>query len=409
MDVADTGPTRAPGGIAAYKQVLAQPGITRLFVTANLARLPVAFHALTITLLMKRVAGSYTAAGLSLAGAFAIMTITSAPIGRLVDRFGQTRVLIPIAMWSCTAFAALAVTAWLDAPIWVLSVFVILSAVFPPISACQRTVLADVFDGPQRQTVFALESILQESIWTIGPLCGTLALVFGGPIAMVWTIVVLQLIGSISFAVSPLSRAKGPNLHARTGTVLRHPGIVTLVLLAGLSAASFGQFEITLAAFTTHLGNGNLAGVVMAMWAVGSATGGFIAGAVHSAASYSRRLSLLSLGCGVGFVPASFSPTIWVLAPMALVAGLGIAPLLATIYEAIGHIAPAGSETEAFSWLNVAFPIGFAVAAPIGGFLADGPGPRAAAAASGIAIALGSVLVTRRARTLDEPVTVAIT
>lgn len=350
---------------------------------------------------MRQVAGSYSAAGLALAGAFAVMTVTAAPIGRLVDRLGQSRVIVPTALLSSAGLSALALAAWLDAPVWLVTALVIVSAVFPPISACQRAVLADLFDGSRRQTVFALESILQESIWTIGPLVGTLALVLGGPIAMIWTIVILQLVGSISFALSPLSRDKGPSVHPRSGTVLRHSGIVTVLVLAGLAAISFSQFEITLVAFTAHLGNAKLAGVAMALWAIGSAIGGFTAGTIHSSAPIATRLTVLAGLCGFGFLPATFSPNVWVLSAAALIAGLAIAPLLATIYESIGQIATPGTETEAFSWLNVAFPIGFSIAAPIAGFLADGPGPRVGAATSGIAVLLGAALVNRRAATLS--------
>ena len=362
-----------------------------------------AFHGLAITLLMKEVAGSYSAAGLALAGAFAIMTVTAAPTGRLVDRLGQTRVIVPITLISCAGLAALALAAWEGAPTWVLTVLIMVSAVFPPISACQRTVLADTFDGSQRQTVFALESILQETIWTAGPLVGTLALVVGGPIAMVWAMVILQLVGALSFALSPLSRAKGPSTHPRSGTVLRHPGIVTVLVLAGLAAISFSQFEITLVAFTAHLGSANFAGVAMALWAIGSAVGGFTAGTIHSTAPIATRLTVLAALCGIGFLPASFSPNVWTLAAASFIAGLAIAPLLATIYESIGQIAAPGTETETFSWLNVAFPIGFSISAPIAGFLADGPGPRVGAATSGIAVLLGAVLVNQRSSTLLTP------
>ncbi|HRC08836.1 MAG TPA: hypothetical protein PLV41_11555, partial [Miltoncostaeales bacterium] len=149
-----------------------------------------------------------------------------------------------------------------------------------------------------------------------------------------------------------------------------------------------------------HLGNANFAGVAMALWAIGSAIGGFTAGTIHSTAPLATRLTVLAALCGVGFMPAAFSPNIWTLSAAALVAGLAIAPLLATIYESIGQIATPGTETEAFSWLNVAFPIGFSIAAPIAGFLADGPGPRVGAATSGIAVLLGAALISRRASTL---------
>ena len=85
---------------------------------------------------------------------------------------------------------------------------------------------------------------------------------------------------------------------------------------------------------------------------------------------------------------------------MAAIAGLAIAPLLSLLYTLIGQLAPAGMVTEAFSWLSVAFPIGFGIGAAISGSVADGPGARAALAIACVGVGLGSLALARWRRAL---------
>jgi hypothetical protein len=67
---------------------------------------------------------------------------------------------------------------------------------------------------------------------------------------------------------------------------------------------------------------------------------------------------------------------------LVVLAGLPIAPLIATRNELAGVVAVPGSETEAFTWPLTALVGGVAVGAAAAGALADGPGWRAAVLAA---------------------------
>ncbi len=392
-------PTRRP--FRTYLDLLRSPGITRLFLTSNFARLPLGFQSLALVLLLREATGSYTAAGLAVSASFVVMTLTSAPMGRLVDRIGITRVVIPAAAWSAAAMAALAIAGRQGAPTPVLVALAALQGVMPPISSCQRTILSGRFAGDGRRAAFALESILQEVIWTVGPLIGTLALLVGGPPAMLVTGAVLLGAGSVLFAVSPLARSwRSAEVAHHAGGVLAQPGLRTMLMLGVLAGMSFSQFEVAVPAFAAEHQATKAAGVVLAVWAIGSAVGGILYGMRISHAPAHRRLSITALVCAVGFLPAAAAPNVWTLAPLALFAGLGIAPMLSVIYDHTGLLAPDGMMAEAFAWLGVTFPAGFALGAPIAGRLADGPGARIAIATSGIAIALAAAMVHLRRGTL---------
>ena len=72
-----------------------------------------------------------------------------------------------------------------------------------------------------------------------------------------------------------------------------------------------------------------------------------------------------------------------------VLAGLGIAPAIACLYLLVDRLAPAGTVTEAFTWVTTAFATGFAVGNALGGSLVHGVGTDRAflVAAAGVAAA----------------------
>ncbi len=386
----------------AYRPVLTVPGMARSFVTANLARLPNGFHPLAVLLLIRDTSGSYTVAGAAVAATFGVMMLAAAPIGRVVDRRGQTRVLLITAAWAAAAMLGLAIGAVSDAPTAALIALAAMTGVMPPVSSCQRAIVSDHFtDDATRRSAFALESILQETIWIGGPLIGTVALIAAGPAAMLVLAAAIVAVGTALFAAGPLSRSWRPHPdRTDSGSALAHPGIRTMIGLAFLVAVSFGIFEVAIPAFSEEHNAKRAAGVLIALWASGSLVGGLFYGLRHRPASARRRLALTAGACALGFLPATLAPNVWLLGALVIVAGLAIAPLLSVIYGTTGDVAPTGTVTEAFSWLNVAFPAGFTVGAPIAGAIADGPGAATAMAAAVAPMVCGLVWLATRGGTL---------
>jgi predicted MFS family arabinose efflux permease len=72
-----------------------------------------------------------------------------------------------------------------------------------------------------------------------------------------------------------------------------------------------------------------------------------------------------------------------------ILAGLGIAPAIACLYLLVDRLAPAGTVTEAFTWVTTAFATGFAAGNALGGSLVHGVGTDRAflVAAGGVAAA----------------------
>ena len=85
------------------------PGVHRLFVTSILARLPLAMLSIGLLVHAQHLTGSFAAAGV-VTGVYAIALGVGGPLlGRLVDRRGQTSVLLASATVASALLVVIAV------------------------------------------------------------------------------------------------------------------------------------------------------------------------------------------------------------------------------------------------------------------------------------------------------------
>ena len=92
---------------ARYARVLRTPHVLPLMASALVARLPIGIDSLAIVLFLRDRTGSYATAGV-VSAAFALGSGAGAPLsGRLIDRFGQRGVLVPLALVHTGALATL--------------------------------------------------------------------------------------------------------------------------------------------------------------------------------------------------------------------------------------------------------------------------------------------------------------
>src|ERR1700744_2119032 len=100
-------PPRLRGMIARYRAVLATPGSLRLYVTGVFARLPQGMSGFATLLLVREATHSYALAGFAV-GIQAVAIALVGPLqGRLVDRHGRGRVLLPWAVGPTALVVAL--------------------------------------------------------------------------------------------------------------------------------------------------------------------------------------------------------------------------------------------------------------------------------------------------------------
>jgi MFS family permease len=394
------------GAGARYARILRTPHVVRLMAAALVARLPIGIDSLAIVLFLRQQTGSYAAAGI-VSAAFALGGGAGAPVlGRLIDRFGQGRVLVPLSLGHAAGLGALVALTLLGAPVAVLVVAALVAGfAIPPISATLRPLWTPLLEREPGllPTAYALDSVLIEFVFVFGPLLTALATALLSPAAALGLSAALIVAGTLAFASSPPSRAWRPDPagggHGWLGA-LRSPGLQTLVLATLPLGFCFGVMEVTLPAFSEETASRAWAGVLLSVWSLGSAVGGLTygarAGALPIAATYVRLVAVLPLT----FVPLAASPSIVVMPVLCFIAGVFIAPVLAAGNQLAGDVAPAGALTEAYTWPITALVVGLAVGNAVAGALVEVADWRVSFLVGAVVAAAGGVLVFARRATL---------
>jgi len=353
-----------------YRSVLSAPGCARVFATALIGRLPQGMLSLAILLLVRSKTGSYAAAGIAV-GAFAFATAAGAPfLGRLVDRFGRRRVLAPSAIAQGVALTGLVVAAHAGAgPVVLAVVAAVAGGVLPPIAPTVRALLREVLADPAlRETAYSLESVVQELIWITGPLLVAVVVTLTSPSTAVLLGGAVCIVGTMLFVSSPLTSGPGSrtSAHGRT-PVLAIPELRLLLGPIALMGVGLGAIEVGLPSLALHAGSRPASGLLLALWSLGSMTGGLWYGSRTWRASLSTRYRTLLL-TGVGCIaPLIVARSIPAGAICAFLAGLTIAPVFSCQYALIGRSVTPGVETEAFTWVSAALISGLAAGSALGG------------------------------------------
>jgi MFS family permease len=376
-----------------------------VFAASILARLPLAMLTIGMLVHVKHVTGSFAAAGL-VSGTLAVAQGAGGPaLGRLVDRRGQTAVLLAGALVSgagLLATAALPAGAPLTA---LIALATVIGLATPPVGPCMRALLPGmVEDADAQRGAYALDSAAVELTWVSGPplvlLAGTVlstgaALVVAGAILTVSTLL---------FAATKASRAWRPEPKTGEDTTgaLRSPGVRTLVLALGSAGLLFGATEVAVTSAADALGGTAAAGPLLGLWGVGSLIGGVVVARAGGGARTGAGLAaLLAVLAGTHLALAAAAGSMIALGAVIVLAGSMIAPTCATAYAMVDAAAPAGTTTEAFAWLATAIAIGTSAGAAAAGAVADASGPAPTFVLAGAAGALGAAVTILRAGSIS--------
>lgn len=364
-----------------YREVLKEPRAMRLFGAALLGRLSFAMGPLALVLFMQAATGSFAVAGAASA-ATALASGLFAPVrGRLVDRHGQSRILPPLSLLYAAAFTGVLLVARMGTAGAVGAVLLAAAggATAPPLPASMRVLWGTLVGaGPRLQTALALDSVVEDVVYTMGPLlAGGLAAAFA-PAAAVVAVTVLAVAGTVAFISSPVSRGWSPpaaelRVSGWAGA-MSGPGIRTLVAsLAGFGAA-IGIIDITLVAAARQAGSAPLGGVLLALLSAGSVAGGLWYGRrawrLQAGQRFVRILALLAL-VSVALPLARPLPLLGI---VVVAVGLLLSPLESSAYVLAAELAPAGTMTEAASWVTTANNVTAAAGIALAGVLVGGPG-----------------------------------
>ena len=334
--------------------------------------------ALALFLLVRGSGGSYAMAGLAVSAATLGTSFGSPVLGRLIDRQGQTRVLLLSMLVQVASLLALAVLAPAGGFL-LFGLCVVYGFSNPPLAASMRAGWSTLFtDRSQLTQAFSLDSTAQEVIWIMGPLLSATIAASIDPRATLVAMAAFSAIGVTWFATSQQSRTwRSAHVGERhlLGPLTASPVRRVLATILGLAFA-WGALELAIAAYADSTDHS--AGPLLAVWAVGSVVGGLLFALRRWSQPPQRMLAILLILNLAGFFVLLLAQTPWQLALLLAVTGVVNAPVIATLYVLIESLAPRGTVTEAFTWVSTTFTVGIGAGAASAGIISDVLEPRAA-------------------------------
>ncbi|WP_233224209.1 MFS transporter [Amycolatopsis sp. BJA-103] len=394
-----------------YRELFSAKGSLAFSAAGLLARIPVPMMGIGIITMLARTRGDYGLAGLVSAAFTLSMALLGPQVSRLVDRRGQGRILMPVTGISVLAIGALLLCARFGAPDWTLFVCAVLGGFMPSMAAMVRARWSALYRGsPRLHTAFALESVVDELTFVIGPALSVALCSIVFPEAGPLLAVVLLAVGVLLFVsrreteprVLPPSGAAGSSA-IRLGAVR----VLVLTLVAG--GVIVGAVDVVSVAFAGAVGSPSAAGVVVSVYAVGSAISGLAFGTLKLTIAPPRLLLIGTAGTAASAVPLLAVDGIIGLCAVVFVAGLFFSPTMIVVMGMIEKIVPAEKLTEGMTWAITGLSIGVALGAAVSGEAVDRFGPdggfAVAVVAGGLIILIALLsypLLTRKTTTREE-------
>jgi len=387
-----------------YHAIFAPPGTKRFSAAGLVGRMPLSMLGIGVVTMISQVTGRYGLAGalsatLALAGA-----VCGPQVSRLVDRYGQRRVLRPVCAVTVASVAALLAGVRAGAPDWVYFVCAVGAGFMPSVGAMVRARWAAVHRGAPEllHTAYSFESVVDEIVFIVGPvlsigLC-TAWFAEAGPLLAVLFLATGVLLLTAQRGTEPAPHPRG---HLAGRSALREPGLWVVVAAFVGTGGVFGSIEVTTVAFADEHGHKALASLVLAAYALGSCLAGLVFGLLRPPGTHTGRF-LVGIGAmAVSMIPPLLVGNLWFLAVALFFSGITIAPTMVTAMGLVERLVPRTKLTEGITWTSTGLAAGIAAGAALAGRVIDAHGASAAftvpAAAAAVAAAV-AVSGSRRLR-----------
>jgi len=351
-----------------YRDLFRTPGFARVAVPSLIGRLPTGMLTLLFVLVVAAGTGSYGAAGLATAANSALTAATGPVLGRLADRGHAVAVLVSCGVAQALLLAGLVVALRAGAgPAVAVVLAGLAGAANPPIDPVTRAVLPRLAPTPELlRTAYALDAIAVELTYVVGPAIVGVVTALADAYAATIAAAVVTAVGALGLATAVRHTPFTPGVRRRVSP-LRSRGLLVVLLVAGLQSVAYGVMEVAVPAHAAFEGHADEAGLLVAVWSLGSIAGGlWYAGRTFRTPPW-RQYGILLLANVVGFGAILLRQNLWTLGVLLLFAGLFIAPTTTLEFTLVTDLSPPGARTEAFTWANTAVYLGFAAGSALAG------------------------------------------
>ncbi|ETK32404.1 MFS transporter [Microbispora sp. ATCC PTA-5024] len=359
--------------VGPYRGLFGAPGTKGFVVAGFIGRMPMSMLGIGVVLLVSALTGSYATAG-AVAAVVSLAYAVAAPLsGRLVDRFGQARVLVPFVFLHAASLSGLLLCAHAHEPQWTLyATGAAAGASATSLGSMVRARWSHVLQDPSRLHIaFSFESVADEVVFVSGPAFVTALTTGVNVYAGLIVAIVLTVGGTLAFAAMRSTEPPVVRERGTAGSPIAIPGVALLSAVFLAMGAVFGSVDTISVAFADEHGSKGAAGLLLASIACGSMVSGLWFGSRHWKITLrSRFVRALSL-FAAGLTPVLLVDDIRFMAVALFFAGLSISPTLITGFSLIERLVPARQLTEGMSWISTSIGFGVAIGAWAGGRLTD--------------------------------------
>jgi MFS family permease len=363
-----------------YLAVLRAPHARAAFAASLVGRLAYGIVSLSLILTLTAGGRGYGFAGLVMALFGLTVVLVSPARAWLVDRHGPRRALPPMAAGFAVLLVAIAVIpprpGVSDAAIALLAAAAGASA--PPLGVVMRTLWRALIDDRRvLQTAYSLDGVAEELLYVAGPVITGVIVVAATPAVGLLVSAGLVVAGTGLFLRSPAFRrwpspAGGPASNApdaAPGEAGAGRAILAVAFVTGAIGLCLGGLGLVIVAFSQARHDPAAVAWIEAALSAGSALGGLGYGAVAWLISAQHRLALLAAGLAVVLLPAGLSPNLLTLALLIGLAGVLVAPALATAYVLADSLASPKARNRAGNWVNSGYNAGSSTGSLLSGQL----------------------------------------
>jgi MFS family permease len=381
--------------LSQYVQLFREPDMRGTILASLVGRLPIGISGLALLLLVQAREASFIDAGLVTSAYLAGLAGIAPLVGRLIDRVGPRPVLLIAGLAYPLALFALVNALNRDAPLWLVTVLSFAAgATLPQVTTCMRTLYRRrLQDDSLLVTALSLDSVLIELVFIVGPMLVALFVATASPAVAVLFGALCAAMGAIFITRTPALRSwpiEPQQRHSLLGALQDSPFRRLLAVLLGY-AAVFGLVDIGAASYAHATGHPALAGVILGVMSIGSATGGLVYGSRPWHLPLTRQFALALIIMGASIVPLAVIANPYLLSLAASISGVTMAPPLIIQSTIVAKTMRTSQMAEAFTWVTTAMLCGVGIGFACGGAVAEVRGAGAVfMLAAGISVLMGA-------------------
>lgn len=363
-----------------YRRLFQTPGGLRFSIAGLIGRMPISMDSLALIFIVVHASNSYTLAGALAAVASVVVAIALPFWSRTADRIGQRRTLL-IAIPLRTIFLIIFIILVMQkAPIWTWFLAIV-AAEASIINAGglvrRRWLWALGEDRNLINTAYSYEALMDEIVFILGPVIATACATSIAPSAGLIVGLIFMLIGTSAFALQTKTE---PPPHPRNvdephPPVMRNKTVQAVVLPAIFLGGFFSAVGIDVIAYMQSHHAVARTGLMLAIWAAGSAVAATVNGIVRWRMNHAKRFWIFLLALTTLSIPFIFVNNLTILGIALFCNGLVISPVIVSAYGVAETAVPPAQITETLAWVIAGMPLGGALASATTGWVIDNYGP----------------------------------